>query len=484
MSTTSSAPVNVVRVPYQYELVTYPAPLDDWGYYEGRPTPALSPLMPFNTVPWWNRRWQYDKIQKPVYSTGNFEAFSNIQALRSKFVSKDPINKPTFIKDYHMIAIRKQIEQLFSPMFAAHLIVHVRDTVDIPPCYWIRHGRFQKSWWGHGADNGSILHPGHEHWFREGSPSGSLSAHMELSITNSAYKDWGGSVTGLKDGDDYRSSYGNYYILNIRYEWEVDEYWRKMVLEDWSTIRGDYMSIAPQFLMPHWGGWHMILQVGQSPTGRAIAFAIDMGQMWQQATHPNGDPAFTWNGTYGYPTTWESSPGVHSYTGPHYTSCSRPYKEGRVDAGSGGGSQNLAGAVQWSGEFKNIAGFNCGILTSDMIEVNPNDTPGFPSDITRPGRTWRKTETGWEEGPIYKEEDDKFPSANSIATLTYKKEGQDLEITPSEKTLAGSAGGASYSHVAHCKGAKITPKCYVTIMDLNGRVFQDIPVNDAEIYYQ
>lgn len=480
MSITSSAPIRVVKIPYQYELATYPAPKDDWGYFEGRPTPGLSPLMPFNTVPWWNRKWQYDKIQKPIYSTGQIEGFGNIQALRTKFVAKEPINKPTFIKDYHMIAVRKQIEQLFAPMFAAHLIVEVDDTMNIPPGFWIRHNRFQRSWWGHGANNGSILDPGHEHWFREGSPSGRLSAHAELSITNTAYKDWGGSITGLKDGDDYRSSYGNYYLLNVRYEWEVEEYWRKMVLEDWSTIRGDYASIAPNFLMPLWGGWEQILQTGISPTGRALAFAIDMGQMWQQATHIEGGPAFFWNGSQYYPI-WKDPSG---YTGPLYTSCSRPYKEGRVGPTSAGGSEKLAGATQWTGEFKNIAGFNCGILNEEMTEVPPNDDPTFPGDITRPGKVSRLIGGKYIEGPIYESSDNKFPRANSTAVLSYKVEGQELEITPNEFSKTSAAGGASYEHVAHCKGAKITPRCYVTIMDFNGRIFKDIPINDAEVYYK
>lgn len=482
MSTTASAPVKAVQVPYQYQAATYPAPLDDWGYYEGRPTPPLSPLMPFNTVPWFHRKWMYDKIQPPVYSTGLIKNYGNIADLRAKFVSGRPINTPTFIKDYHIIAIRKQVEQLFAPMFAAHLVVKVRDTMNIPPCFWIRHGRFQKSWWIGDGTGGEILHAGHEHWFRDGSPSGSLQAQMQLSINSPGLKNWGGSVSGLKPGDDYRSSYGNYYVLSTRLEWEVEEYWRKMVLEDWGTIRGDYMSIAPQFLMPHWGGWHMILQTGMSPTGRALAFAIDCGQMWQQARHPNGAPAYEAAGNNFYRVTqYEISPGKWSYTGPHYTSCSRPYKEGKIDAGSGGGSQNLAGAVQWSGQFLNVEGFNCGILEEDMDEVEPSAYPTFPPDLTRPGITIREDGV---PGPIYKTSDNKFPTANATATIRYRKVGDTITITPNELSEARSVGGAGYTHVAHCLGAKLTPRCYVTIMDLNGRIFQDIPVNDAEIYYQ
>lgn len=481
-SSTGSPPIKVVKIPYRFLRVANFAPLDDWGYYEGRPTPPLSPLMPFNTVPWFHRKWMFDKIQPPVYSTGNMHGFGSLLHLRSKFVYGTPINKPSLVKDFHIIAVRKQIEQLFAPKFAAHLVVTINDTMHIPPCFWIRHGRYQKSWWIGDGTGGEILFMGHEHWFRDGTPSGKLHAHMELSIQNSALKNWGGSVSGLDPGQDFRKSYGNYYILNIRYEWEVEERWRKMVLEDWSTIRQDYMSIAPNFLMPHFGGWHMILEPGVSETGRAIGFAIDMGQMWQPATHAQGGASYyeVYPGYYRV-TKYLVRPGVYGYTGPEYTSCSRPYKEARMHWGSGGGSTKLAGAVQIENPvFKNIEGFNCGILDRTMTEISPNDSPEFPGDITRPGAIEREDGT---HGAIYHVSENKFPKANCTASIKYKKFGSTIEITPLELSIEGNAGGVGYTHVAHCIGAKLTPRCYVTIMDLNGRIYKDIIIKDIEVYY-
>lgn len=481
MSQAGSKLISITPIPYVRKLRSFTSPADDWGYYEGLPTPPLSPLMPYNTVPWWSRKWQYDKMVAPQYSLGYNRGINStdISTVGKKWVSKTIINSPTLIKDYHIISIRRQVEQLFSPMFSATILAKVKDTMHHEPCYFINHNRFQKSWWIGDGTGGEILSPGHYHWFREGGPpTGSLTINTQLTIESSQLKDRKGAIGGLKVGDDFRSSYGNYYIVAIEHTLIVTEFWRKMALESWSSISADHHSIAPTFLQILWGPWASILNPSRLPTGEAKAFAIDQGMMWQplKGGDFNEDTIVEQSDNYWFPKQIKVG-GRYAYVGPGYTACSRPMLEGPLTRESGGGSTEIAAItsldeVGFAG-FRNVAGFNCGITTKNVTPLPPADTPLFPEKIVRNGLVVFDAAKPWEHGGVT------APMKNGRWDVTYTVKSNQTTITPSETRLDMDG----YYYVAHCIGCKIIPVVYVTIQDFNKKRYR-VPVTECEVYFQ
>jgi len=496
MSTsTGSAPTSVTIIPYAKQYKEYPAPLDDWGYYEGLPTPPLSPLMPYNTVPWFYRPWMFDKIKEPKYSFALHQNMSNRIELpnTSNIISKTIINDPTPVTDYHLIAIRKQIEQLFAPFLRAYIILRIQDTINYPPMFSLEHNKFQRSWWigaSGGMDDGiGSVESGHTHSFRDAPPTGFLRMKQELTIAKQDRESSDGSIRGIigtprKDANgvlryapseaDFRSSYGNYYLLSVEPRWTVTEHWRKVYLEKWRDIQNDYASTTLAFQMIVFGTWTEILRAnsGFSPVGYAQKYCLDYGAMWE---HEN-NVVLVEDGN-GYPkTVYYPDQGKWGLAnGPIYSACTRPSRE--FGKGFGGGSQNVAAAVTkeaigFKGWYK-VWGFTCGIFSKELNEVSPPEKPDFPAIIERPHA---------ENGVIYNYSTDtkKFPAGAGSMNITYEAVGEEIEITPSEKISDADEYGNTY--VAHCLGATVTPYWRVTIMSFNGLKYT-MDIRECEVYY-
>lgn len=472
----ASSPAEAVILPYVKKLEEQPAPLDDWGFYEGRPTPPLSPLMPFNTVPWFNRKWMFDKIVPARFGFAQIESNASTLEIagRSSIVSKYVSNEPSYITDYHLIAIRKQVEQLFAPFFRSKVLVFINDSLHYPPCFMIIHDMYQKSWWS-GAEGGNddgigSFIGGHSHVFRDDPPTGNLNVRTSLSMADNSLRKVDGSIRGImNETDDFRSSFGNHYVLSITPRWTITEYWRKMFIETWSDIKQDYQSTTLRFHQMMWGPWSDIVRSGIG--FRALAYAMDYGAMWEiEDNLMPEDPAFPekrelklvddGNGRLKLPN------------GPSYSACSRPYRE--IGPFFYPGSNRVASKVSLSAigftKFQSVYGMNCGIYTNPIVEEYPPPAVNFPSSLESNGKII------YDHGTASV----KFRDDNSFLNITYDLEGmEEINISPREQSLAVDGG----TYLVHCLGAKITPYYRVKIMSFNGLEYS-MDITEREVYYQ
>lgn len=218
-------------------------PRDDWKWKEGRPPPHGSPLIPFAYIPWHKLRWAAEPIIPPRLSFQGFfpPTTENINRL---FTLNQVTNNPTYVKDHHVIALRKMVEQLWSPKIHAHIHLEVSGEIFVKPLGKIVHGAFIAAqyyvYWP------SIIPPtnpdkpyifsvggfvdnkgGHAHFWNAGA-SGSNTWKARIHFEH------GGSIPG----EGNAVNIGNYEKIKVEYSWKLIKYFRRVFSQDGDSIWG------------------------------------------------------------------------------------------------------------------------------------------------------------------------------------------------------------------------------------------------------
>jgi hypothetical protein len=211
-----------------------PAPPDDWGWQEGRPTPLASPLVPYNIYPLGYERVIGQPVVEPKYSAWDMgvSTIRNAGPEPFRFTSYLPINTPTFITDHHVIALRTMVESLWAPKFHGHIHLNVEGELIVAPLYGITHSLVAEAYtagWNIFGDptshriysfgQGGIMSAGHTH------------------VWGASLQQDGGSVVWtaklcLDHGGSIDEAPGNYEILETTYSYKITKYYRTVYSQD------------------------------------------------------------------------------------------------------------------------------------------------------------------------------------------------------------------------------------------------------------
>jgi hypothetical protein len=225
-------------------------PRDDWKWSEGRPPAHGSPLIPFSYIPWHKMKWAAEPIIPPRLSFQGFlpESAGNVNKL---FTLNTVVNNPTYIKDHHVIAMRKMVEQLWSPKIHAHIHLEVSGEIFVKPLYSIIHGAFiSANYYVYWPSIISPINPdkpyifsvggyvendnGHIHYWNAGA-DGSNTWKAKIHFEH------GGSIPG----EGNAINIGNYEKIKVEYQWVLTRYFRQVFSQDGDNIwSGDFNAFT------------------------------------------------------------------------------------------------------------------------------------------------------------------------------------------------------------------------------------------------
>lgn len=246
----ASPNTSIREIPYRYDPYAEYAN-DTWLYKEGSPPPPNSPLIKYAVHPYYNWSKYTEQIVPPKFLAPEEYLYWPDAAydypFRRDFSKLQIYNKPSFIQDHHIISIRRQIEDLWSPKFYAHVHMGVTGSLTVQPLRRVCHHKFARAmtmgWDSFGLPTHSELFSfgegglstGHYHYWGAGA-GGSQLWQAKLMF------DHGGSIT---------ERLGNYTICDIKYEVEITYYKRTVYSQDsMRHYTWDYDAVTQNFQQP------------------------------------------------------------------------------------------------------------------------------------------------------------------------------------------------------------------------------------------
>ena len=425
--------------------------VDDWKFKEGRPPGSGSPLVPYLYYSWDKLKWVGEPIIPPRLS---FQGFIQDTGENKKYTLPMVINHPSYVKDYHIISIRKIIEQLFSPKIHAHIHLEIKGQIFVKPLYTIAHGSFKSAdvyeYWK------SIIpptNPDKPYVFSIGGFVSNHNGHSHLwNAGASGYNTWKCKLH-FDHGGSISEEIGNYEITKVEYSYKLEKYYRKVYSQDGDNIfTGDIDSFTRKVHLQLYDSFDAEWLIG---------YAVDVGEYW---SHPGNTNIYSSGDQVSISPKSFFIAGINRFVTGNIlmTSCQLPARETVRDKWFSGAATTHDVTRPYSIRYNHQEMFQYGTSRFIQLSVYADDL-GESIPIEYPLRYFSKTTS--EEWRVVTKDDPYF----------------EVNVQEADVVESQVGGGAGSSWVTSLIGTKLQPMFRITAKDLNGNTDIYI-VTETELY--
>lgn len=228
-----SKPFRMRRLPYQQSTKKTTLPHDCFKYAEGKPPSLGSPLVPYFIHSYYYQKTYLERLRSPIfpwtynrsYEIAEYDATGN--QYRRDFSVPIVINTPTFMKDSHLISVRRQVENFWAMRFYGHIHLTLNNGLKVFRLGAVSHGMAEPAmmtaFWVPGIGSRIVSMDGSAGW----------DGHMHLwNAKSSGGQEWVATLR-LDHGGSIPPEQGHYTIIDpVKYKFKVTEYYRTVFSQD------------------------------------------------------------------------------------------------------------------------------------------------------------------------------------------------------------------------------------------------------------